>query len=802
MDSASQASALLKIKVGTSCYVYDLDDVLTAAEELRCAVPAGSQLYFSLKANPHPAVAGVLADAGFRAEVSSPGELDQARRAGFPAAEMIYTGPGKTEQDLRGAMSRGVRIFSCESIDDLRRLDGQEVRDGDPPHALLRINGMDSRNAGGLRMANTASQFGLTPDDLEHALAQVRTVRVVGMHFYTISNAHDAQALINEHLFNLGAAHRLAGEFGIPLDLLDLGGGFASPYARPGKRPDYRTLRPALEAEVARLGLTGTTLAFESGRFLVGGSGSLLTDVVDVKQNHSKTFVVLASGINHLGGMSGLRRLPPASAVFENLTPPQGEPEPLTLVGPLCTPADVLSATSSMPRPRIGDVLRVPNVGAYGLTASLVGFLGHDAPAEVATRAGEVVTVSRLRLTREEERPDGYSDSAQDIAHRLQPLLAQHASATDASARFPEAPLKALRTSGLFGLLVPRSYGGLGGGLRDLAEVATILGAGCASTAMIWAMHCQQVDAVVRFGSAELRRRVLPEIARGGCYLGSVTSERMKGGDLLTSAEGLVGEGDGFRLERDAPIVTGGMHADAYLVTMRSAPEAPPNRVTLVWADRAAMAVEQVGEWNTMGMRGTESVGLRLRGSVDRSAVIGDEGNFRAIALESFVPVGHIAWAGVWLGAARGGLARVAASMRSREKSSVPAAQSDLAQVRLADVRAKLEAVSAYLWQVVAEVEELRSLRQRPEAPATQIHLNTLKVLASTLTYQAIDECVQLVGLNHGYRRDSDLRLEALLRDLRSASLNLSNDRLQVTSGALGLVDTNVRLVARSAFEW
>jgi hypothetical protein len=103
---------------------------------------------------------------------------------------------------------------------------------------------------------------------------------------------------------------------------------------------------------------------------------------------------------------------------------------------------------------------------------------------------------------------------------------------------------------------------------------------------------------------------------------------------------------------------------------------------------------------------------------------------------------------------------------------------------------------------VVAEVEELRSLRQRPEAPTTQIHLNTLKVLASTLTYQAIDECVQLVGLNHGYRRDSDLRLEALLRDLRSASLNLSNDRLQVTSGALGLVDTNVRLVARPGFEW
>ncbi|MBF9128545.1 acyl-CoA dehydrogenase family protein [Plantactinospora sp. S1510] len=787
---------------GASCYVYDLDDVLAAAGELRSAVPSGSQLYYSLKANPHPAVAGVLAECGFRAEVSSVGELDQARRAGFSAAEAIFTGPGKTEQDLRSAITRGVRTFSCESVNDLRRLEGQAFQAGEPPRVLLRINGLDTGNASGLRMANTSSQFGLTPDDIERALAQARTVRVVGMHFYTISNAQDAQALVNEHLFNLGAAHRLAGEFGIPLDLLDLGGGFASPYARPGSRPDYRALRPAVEAEAARLGLTGTTLAFESGRFLVGGSGSLLTEVVDVKQSRSKTYVVLASGINHLGGMSGLRRLPPASAVFENLTPPQGEPEPVTLVGPLCTPVDILSAQSAMPRPRIGDVLRVPNVGAYGLTASLVGFLGHDAPTEVAMRAGEVVTVGRLRLSREDEQTAGQSVSAQDVARRLQPLLAQHAPAADASAEVSEASLTALRGSGLFGLLVPKSHGGLGGSLRDMAEVATILGAGCVSTAMIWAMHCQQVDAVVRFGPAELRERVLPEIARGECYIASVTSERAKGGDLLTSAEGLVDHGDRLWLERDAPIVTGGLHADAYLVTMRSAPEAPPNRVTLVWADRAAMAVERLRPWDTLGMRGTESVGLNLRGFVPRSAVIGDEGDFRAIALESFVPVGHIGWAAAWLGAARGGLARVASSMRSRERSSVPAAQSDLAQARLAEVRSKLEAVSAYLWQVVAEVEELRSLGRRPDAPATQIHLNTLKVLASTLTYQAIDECVQLVGLNHGYRRDSDLRLESLLRDLRSASLNFSNDRVLVASGVLGLVDTNVQLVARPGFDW
>jgi acyl-CoA dehydrogenase len=184
------------------------------------------------------------------------------------------------------------------------------------------------------------------------------------------------------------------------------------------------------------------------------------------------------------------------------------------------------------------------------------------------------------------------------------------------------------------------------------------------------------------------------------------------------------------------------------------------------------------------------------------SAVIGDEGDFRAVAPESVVPVGHIGSAAARLGAARGGLARVVTSMRGREESRVPADQSELAQVRLADVRVKLEAVSAYLWQVVAEIEELRSRGQQPLAPMTQIHLHTLQVLASTLTDQAVEVCLRLAGPGQGSRSDSDLRLKALLRDLRSASLGISDDRVQVASGALGLADTNVQLVARSGFKW
>lgn len=392
------------------------------------------------------------------------------------------------------------------------------------------------------------------------------------------------------------------------------------------------------------------------------------------------------------------------------------------------------------------------------------------------------------------ESPTARDRTALNRATEILPVLRAAAAEVDASATFPERSMAAVRDSGLLALLVPRSHGGLGEGLTELVAVAQLLASGCLSTAMIWAMHCQQVDAIVRFGSDDLHRHVLPRIATDGHYLASVTTEPGKGGHLLTGVAALEADGDGWRIDREAPIVTGGAYAQGFLISMRAAPDARANELSLVYADRTQLDLDTRGDWNPLGMRGTHSVGMHLRGTVPAMQVVGDAGQFRAVAVQSLAAVGHLGWAACWLGAARGALADLVSLVRSPKRPRSIDIRSDLVAERLARVRIDLELVGAYLHRVVDEVTGLRAADRSLDNPATQIHLNTLKVVAAEHTFSAIDRLVQLSGLTLGYRRDASVPLERHFRDLLSASLNYANDRLLVANGHLTLLDRSVRL--------
>jgi acyl-CoA dehydrogenase len=381
-----------------------------------------------------------------------------------------------------------------------------------------------------------------------------------------------------------------------------------------------------------------------------------------------------------------------------------------------------------------------------------------------------------------------------DTAEALRPVLAEHAAEADETARFPVVSVAALRASGLFGLLVPARYGGLGGDLGDLVDVAQILAGGCLSTAMIWAMHCQQVDALVRHATVELRAEVLPRIARGEVYLASVTTDAAKGGHLLTAEASLRDGVGGLVLDRDAPIVTGGEYAEGFLITMRTAADAPDSHVSLVYADRERLTVQTRGTWDPLGMRGTRSVGMRLTGSVPEHHVVGAAGRFRAVATDSMIVAGHLGWAACWLGAARAALGEVVGLLRSPRRPRSIDPRSDLVAERLARARTDLELVGAYLHRVRDEVLALRDAGVSVDNPTTQIHLNTLKVVASELTFDAVNRLVQLTGLATGYLKNGPVPLERHFRDLRSASLNYANDRLLTVTGALALLDRSVEL--------
>ncbi|MEU6556315.1 acyl-CoA dehydrogenase family protein [Streptomyces sp. NPDC046915] len=373
---------------------------------------------------------------------------------------------------------------------------------------------------------------------------------------------------------------------------------------------------------------------------------------------------------------------------------------------------------------------------------------------------------------------------------RVAAVAAEHLARTDRDASFPVEALQEMRRTGLLGLLVPETHGGLGGTTDDVVTAGMALGRVDMSVAMIFTMHCQQVAAVVRYGGERLRDELLPEIAAGRMYLASVTTEAGKGGHLLSSGAALAARDGELLLDRFAPIVTGGEYADGFLVTMQSPAPASPNQVSLVYAHRDQLTVERSGDWEPLGMRASHSVALRLTGTVPAHQVVGRHGEFRTIVTTVFGPMAHLGWSACWLGTAAGALSRVVKLLRSRQGRARVDLDSELLLTRLSRARQRIDAVHALLdraRQVVATADDL-------SVPRVQLLLNSLKITAAEECYRAVDGLVEAVGMRHGYLKDSPTRLEHSLRDLRSAALNYSNDRLHLVDGKLALLDPEVRL--------
>ncbi|GHF48598.1 diaminopimelate decarboxylase [Amycolatopsis bartoniae] len=395
-------------KYGTPLYVYELDRIGAARQALFDCLPEKTEVFYAVKANPHPEVIRELAapgQTGCKAEISSAGELSLVLQAGRDPADILYTGPAKTEHELFLALKAGVRLFSAESPADLAHIGAVARGLGVVADCLLRINDV-AVGATGARMTGRASQFGIDSELLGELMPDLRAVPgtvLVGLHFFSQSNAQDEQALLAEFGQAVGTAVRLQQQFGVPLRFLDLGGGFACPYGRTGTPPTYSGLRSALEAildrHLPRWRGNDVRIAVESGRYLVGASGTLLLGVRSVKISRGRRFVLLDGGVNVFGGLSGIGRLLPVEV---EVGAGCGAPV-ASLAGPLCTPGDILARQAAVPEVVPGGTVAIPNAGAYGPTASLLAFLGRSAPTEVVLRGEEVVSVSRLELRRVRE---------------------------------------------------------------------------------------------------------------------------------------------------------------------------------------------------------------------------------------------------------------------------------------------------------------------------------------------------------------------------------------------------------------
>ena len=376
----------------TPFYAYDRAAVTARVAELRRALPPAVELHYAIKANPMPAMVQHLAGLVDGLDVASGGELTVALDCGMAARDISFAGPGKSDGELARAVAAGV-LLNVESGAELERIDAIGRRLGLRPQVALRVNPDFELKSSGMKMGGGPRQFGIDAEAVPALLDRLPGMALDwhGLHIFSGSQNLRAAALQEAHEQTFALALRLAAHAPAPLRLLNIGGGFGIPYFPGETRLDVE----AVGAHLARLlpdvrrSLPQARIVIELGRYLVGEAGVYVSRVIERKVSRGQVFLVTDGGLHHHLSASGnfgqvIRKNYP---VLIGNRVAGGTRETASVVGPLCTPLDLLGDRMELAQAEPGDLVAVLQSGAYGLTASPGAFLGHPAAAEVLVGA-------------------------------------------------------------------------------------------------------------------------------------------------------------------------------------------------------------------------------------------------------------------------------------------------------------------------------------------------------------------------------------------------------------------------------
>jgi acyl-CoA dehydrogenase len=368
-----------------------------------------------------------------------------------------------------------------------------------------------------------------------------------------------------------------------------------------------------------------------------------------------------------------------------------------------------------------------------------------------------------------------------------QEVAAKHADDVDAKARFPSETVAALRDAKAFSALVPKELGGSGLTMRELGALVGALAQTCASSAMVLAMHYNQLCCVVRHtkGSAFFER-FQRELVERQWLMASITSEVGTFGDTRSSICAVQAEGERFTLVKDATTGSYCAHADVIAVTARRNPEAGASDQVLVLLREGDYTLEQTTTWDTMGMRGTCSPGFKLTSGAPVEQILPEP--YGDISAESMVPYSHILWSALWWGIAAGAHSKAATYVRGVARKN-PGTTPPTA-VALAELAVQVQTMRMH-WQGLADEFDAIAAAGTDEKDLTSIgwalKMNSLKTACSEAAPRIVHGALQIVGIL-GYKNDSPFAMGRAYRDSLSASLMISNDRIAAKSAALLLV--------------
>lgn len=374
----------------TPFYAYDRALVTRRVQALREQLPPEVELHYSIKANPMPALVQHLAGLVDGLDVASGGELRVALDTGFDPASISFAGPGKRDGELAQAVAAGVCVHA-ESEREIRALARIGVELGIAPLLVLRINPDFELKGSGMRMGGGAKQFGIDAEDAPRllALAGELGLDVLGFHIFSGSQSLKAEAIVETQARTVDLALQLAAVSPAPVRMLNIGGGFGIPYFPGEAALDLAPIGAGLAVQAARVraALPQARLSIELGRYLVGEAGIYVARVIDRKVSRGQVFVVTDGGLHHHLAASGnfgqvIRKNYPV-AIGNRMSGKGDEREAVSVVGPLCTPLDLLAERMELPRAEVGDLVVVFQSGAYGRSASPAGFLSHPDVVEV-----------------------------------------------------------------------------------------------------------------------------------------------------------------------------------------------------------------------------------------------------------------------------------------------------------------------------------------------------------------------------------------------------------------------------------
>lgn len=379
----------LAVQAGqTPFYVYDRGVMTRKLQQLRAALPPQVHVHYAMKANPMPAVVRHMLDLVDGLDVASAGEMQVALDAGAAPTLVSFAGPGKTDLELARAAAAGITI-NVESEREIRVLAKIGALTGHRPRVAVRVNPDFELKTSGMKMGGGPKQFGIDAERVPEALAAIgrSALEFQGFHIFSGSQNLRAEAIVEAQQKSVALALRLASHAPGPVRLLNIGGGFGIPYF-PDERPldlapiaaNLRDLVPQVAQE-----LPDAQLVLELGRYLVGDSGAYVCRVIDRKISRGQVFLVCDGGLHHHLAASGnfgqvIRKNYPV--LIGNRV--QGaERETASVVGPLCTPLDLLADRMNLARASEGDLVVVLQSGAYGLSSSPRAFLSHPPAVEL-----------------------------------------------------------------------------------------------------------------------------------------------------------------------------------------------------------------------------------------------------------------------------------------------------------------------------------------------------------------------------------------------------------------------------------